>query len=415
MNNNLVLDTSVLIQNNEWLLNNINNYNYIVCSTVATELDNQKESSDKKRAFNGRTGLRFVENNEDNIQFTISDICDNLPSGFDKNNNDNKIIACALREDAKIATKDRGLKVKADTLGIECLKISDSKNNITKGYKILKLDSKNDKDVEVMASLYDGSFNHFDMFENEYVILKDLQLPILETINGAKEIVGYETIDIRRYSKGKFVELKLPPKKIVVPMNDLQKCALDLLNNDDVPIKIIAGGFGSGKSFLSTKVSIYKTLEKGKYGSIMALRNPTVEGEAIGFLKGTKDEKTSQFFAPFVQHLEGGEFQADSLQQRGVLKKEIIGYIKGLSIGSTFIIVDEAEDLNLKQLKMCGSRIEETSCICFIGDYQQTHHKFTYSSGLLELMDKTLYSEYSGVVVLEEDLRSSASKVFADI
>lgn len=412
---NLTLDTSVLIQNGDWLEKNIENFNYIVPSTVVDELDNQKESTSPKRAFIGRNGLRTLEKLENHISYIISDKCSNLPEDFDYNNNDNKIISCAKNNNSYIATRDRGLKLKAQSIGIKCVEVNDSENRITKGYKVLELDTRRDDDSDTLASIYEGTFDLFDMFENEYLIIKDLSYPDYNITDSDEEFLGYKTIDIVRYSKGKFVQIKLPPKKIITPMNDLQKCALDLLNNDSVPVKIIAGGFGSGKTMLSTVMSIYKTVEKGEYASIMALRNPLVEGEQIGFLPGTKADKTDGFFAPFIQHLKGGEFEADDLERRGVLKKEILGYIKGLSIGQTFIIVDEAEDLTLKQLKMCGSRIEADSAICFIGDYKQTHDKLLYSSGLLELIEKTKHSEFSGVIVLEEDLRSSASKLFADI
>ena len=413
---NVVLDTSALIQSQKYIETLFSEENKIfVVSVVADELDNQKESSDNKRAFNGRTGLRFIENNINNIEFYVSDIVDNLPENFDKNNNDNKIISSALKLNAKIVTKDRGMKIKASSLGVECIDGDSKDSEFFKGYKNILLDTSLDDDNDTLASIYDGTFNLFEMCENEYLIIKDKTCPEYILENEEEIFKGYKTIDIVRYHDGKFIQLKLPPKKVVNPMNDLQRCALDLLNNDDCPIKIIAGGFGSGKTMLSTKMAIHKTIEKGIYGSILALRNPSVEGEQVGFLPGTKEEKTNDFFNPFVQHLEGKEFEAESLIQRGQLKKEIIGYIKGLSIGQTFIIVDEAEDLNLKQLKMCGSRIEKDSCICFVGDYKQTHDKFVYSSGLLDLIELTKESEYVGVVVLEEDLRSPASRVFANI
>jgi predicted ribonuclease YlaK len=147
----------------------------------------------------------------------------------------------------------------------------------------------------------------------------------------------------------------------------------------------------------------------------MVVRNPIGSGKEIGFLPGDKDEKTYGFFLPFIQHLDGGEFEAKSLIQRGQLEKEVPYFIKGRSIGSTFLYVDEAEDLTLRDIKTIGSRIEETSCVCFTGDYKQAERGYEYNNGLMQAIEQLKGNPLVGIVVLEDDVRSLASKVFADL
>jgi PhoH-like ATPase len=101
--------------------------------------------------------------------------------------------------------------------------------------------------------------------------------------------------------------------------------------------------------------------------------------------------------------------------QLNQLEMEIPYFLKGLTISSSYTIVDEAEDLDLKTLKLIGTRISESSCIVFAGDYKQAEYKYIKNNGLLQLIEKTRGNPLVGVVVLKDDVRSAASKVFASL
>ncbi|WP_036653823.1 PhoH family protein, partial [Paenibacillus pini] len=197
--------------------------------------------------------------------------------------------------------------------------------------------------------------------------------------------------------------------------NPLQECAIDLLMDTSIPIKIIAGTYGSGKTILSVKTAIHNVLSKGNYSKIMMVRNPIGSGKEIGFLKGTKDEKTECFFKPFIQHLDGGEQEAWALEQRGVLLREIPYFMKGLSIDETLVLCDEAEDLDAKLIKLIGTRLGDDSAVVFSGDYNQAENEYLNNNGLLLAIEKLKGNPLVGVVILDEDVRSAASKVFAEL
>src|SRR5690606_7824353 len=143
-----------------------------------------------------------------------------------------------------------------------------------------------------------------------------------------------------KWTGEKLVPIKIPSTKKIKPLNDLQACAIDLIMDKDIPIKIIAGTYGSGKTLLSVKGGMYHVFEKGNYSKLMVVRNPIGTGEEIGWLKGSKEDKTAGFFKPIIQHLEGGEQEAYYLEQKGQLIKEIPYYMKGLSIEDTFLLCD---------------------------------------------------------------------------
>ena len=371
-------------------------YDLIIPSTVADELDKHKESDSDNKAFQARRALRFISSNIDKFTFEISD-----SDEYDKvSANDSKILSICGKQNCAIATIDRGMWIRAKATGIEVVEVQDEDKEYYKGYREIVFDLSKEEDEKLLAEFYENkTVNKFNLLVNEYLIVKDRDA----------------TIDRLKWDGAQHVQVKSSRIKDLKAKNDLQHFAIDLLFDTNIPIKIIAGNFGSGKTYLAVKSSIWHIKEKGNYQSIMVVRNPVGSGKEIGFLPGDKDEKTYGFFLPFIQHLDGGEFEAKSLIQRGQLEKEVPYFIKGRSIGSTFLYVDEAEDLTLRDIKTIGSRIEETSCVCFTGDYKQAERGYEYNNGLMQAIEQLKGNPLVGIVVLEDDVRSLASKVFADL
>ena len=283
--------------------------------------------------------------------------------------------------------------------GIETITPTNANMDVYQGYKFV------DMTDDEMSYFY-GHMNEniYDLLVNEYIIVRD------EYQN---------TVDKYRWNGITHVKLKMPrwddKKKQIRPENDLQECALDLLANPDIPIKFILGTYGSGKTFLNTKVALHSVLETGEQSKIMVVRNPIGTGEEIGFLAGDKDDKTRGFFKPIIQHLDGGDMQAEIMERNGQLLKEIPYYMKGLSVEDTFMIVDEAEDLNVKLIKLIGTRLGENSVVAFSGDVNQAEEKYLHDNGLVRAIEALKGNAEVGIVVLDIDVRSEASKLFADI
>ena len=89
-----------------------------------------------------------------------------------------------------------------------------------------------------------------------------------------------------RFDGENFVALKLPSSKYIKAKNSLQRCALDILNNPDITIAAILGGYGSGKTYLSMQMALYNVREKGRASKILGVRETMGEGKEIGFLPG---------------------------------------------------------------------------------------------------------------------------------
>ena len=217
-----------------------------------------------------------------------------------------------------------------------------------------------------------------------------------------------------RFDGEKFVNLKLPNSRYIKGKNALQRCALDMLNNPNISICAVLGGMGSGKSYLCTRMALYAVKEKGNQSTILGVRSPMGEGKEIGFLPGDFESKTDAFFLPIEQQLDGGAFELASLKQQGIIDANIPLYMKGTTYNSTVMIVDEAEDLTGKELRLVGTRLGQDSRIFLSGDYKQAVVHANENNALVQMCNKFKGNSHFGCIYLE-DVRSETSKMFAGL
>lgn len=407
----IVVDTNVLLQNPNYL-DKYENCEIVIPLVVVQELDRQKSGDNGELAYKARTAIRFIKEHEE-FQFSMEHKRDTTKY------NDDVIVECAVAQNASLLTGDFNMQLKAKALGIDVLEFSEDKE-LYKGYRVLELHTNEEEDSAWVQHFYESpEDNSLEMNPNEYLIIKDLDAPLYETKDGEEELIGYKTLDIRRWNGEKFVGLKSPdfPKgKGIKPLNDLQRCALDILEapQSEIPIKVILGTYGSGKSFMATKTAIHKTVTKGEYSKIILIREPTNESSIeIGYLPGSIDDKMGMYYDSVVQHLDMGASEAEMLEKNGMLEKAYLGHIKGRSINSAIVLVDEVQDLTMKGIKLVGSRLEKSTVI-FVGDINQVNKKI-YNSGIAEFIKKTICEKQVGVIVLDDDVRSEESKLFANL
>ena len=316
--------------------------------------------------------------------------------GLDTTIPDNQIVGAAkflsAETDIIFVTNDICLKNIARSIELDVESVK-NKENIYKGYKAIH---GNTEQINIIMDNMDLS----DWNINEYLIIQN------SDDNSEKEM---------RFDGEKFVSLKLPPSRFIKAKNSLQRCALDILNNQDITIAAILGGYGSGKTFLSMQMALYNIQEKGYQSKILGIRSPQGEGVDVGYLPGTLDDKTDNFFLPLVQQLNGGEFELESLKQRGVLDSNIPYYLKGTTYNDTIILVDEAEDLDEKQIRLVGTRVGANSKIYFSGDYKQSVVNSSETNALLKMCNEFKGQPNFATIYLGEDVRSSTSKMFASL
>lgn len=375
---------------------------FYISSTSLHELENIKTSKNKTEdvRYKARKLSHLLDEHYNDYDvvvynFEISDyIVGTL--GLDATIPDNQIVGTAKyiseKEDVVFITNDICLKNIARSLGLEVCSVV-GKENIYKGYKIIRGTSE-----QINIAMENMDFSDWNV--NEYLIIQNID------DDSEKEM---------RFDGEKFISLKLPSSKFIKAKNSLQRCALDILNNQDITIAAILGGYGSGKSFISMQMALYNVQEKGYQSKILGIRSPQGEGVDVGYLPGTLEDKTDNFFLPLVQQLNGGEFELESLKQRGVLESNIPYYLKGTTYNDTIMLVDEAEDLDEKQIRLVGTRVGSNSKIYFAGDYKQSVINTTTNNALVKMCNEFKGNKQFATIYLGEDVRSSTSKMFANL
>ena len=418
----IYLDTSALMHsttNLEKLLKEGNTF--VICAIVLEELDKHKDGKDSEKSFKARNAIRFINKYEDEITFIVSDNCENeeMSQSLDMNKNDNKILALALKHKAafpeeilKLYTNDVAMSLKARRFGLECIKPEYEEEKSYKGYiEIRGTEEENDytlKELMVSDTLH----------PNEYIIVTDIDYE-----EDGKLVERSYAV---KWTGDDYAETVIPRNKELQPKNMPQACAIDLMFSKDVPIKIICGNYGSGKTYIAVK-SAEELINKYFYSKLLLVRNPVpADNIDIGALPGTKHDKVGSYFQSMTQYLSDvscsmyeDSFDPDNLEaakRRGYeLEMEIPSFMKGMSVDDTLMIVDECEDLNLKLIKLLGTRIGNNSAIVLTGDWHQAEQQYKYDSGISKLIEQTIDDPLVGIVVLDEDVRSSVSKTFANL
>lgn len=375
---------------------------FYISSVTLHELEHIKTSKTKGEdiRYNARKLTHLLDEHWQDYDTVIYShqmsnyIVDNL--GLDTTIPDNQIVGTAKyvseNEDIIFVTNDICLKNIARSIGLVVDSV-ECKENIYKGYKVI-----NGTTNQINIAMENMDFS--DWCVNEYLIIQNVD-------DGSEREM--------RFDGEKFVALKLPSSKFIKAKNSLQRCALDILNNQDITIAAILGGYGSGKSYLSMQMALYNVQEKGYQSKILGIRSPQGEGVDVGYLPGTLEDKTDNFFLPLVQQLNGGEFELESLKQRGVLESNIPYYLKGTTYNDTIMLVDEAEDLDEKQIRLVGTRVGSNSKIYFAGDYKQSVINTTTNNALVKMCNEFKGNKCFATIYLGEDVRSSTSKMFANL
>ena len=398
MSSKIFVDTNILL-NPKFVFAD---YQTIYISIVTIEeLDHQKQS--EKLGYFARQAIRNIKGSN-NVE-KVLDYKYEGANRFLQHGNDNHILAMAYEtwckdEEVILLCDDYALTLKADALGIPCSLFEYKEDENYKGYQNLCGDT---TFINNLFTNISKGINDYGFVVNEYMTLRNTDL---------------KTVSDYKFDGKKFIDLKLPSSKVIKGLNNQQRFALDLLNNRSIPIKIIAGGFGSGKTILSVKVGLDLVTAKEDYKTLMFLRNPIVaDGTDIGFLPGNKEEKIYDYCRPFLQYIEDpkNQFYSENLIRDEKIKMDVVSFLKGVSIDDSYVIMDESEDLNTKLIKLVGSRVGDTSCIVFTGDWKQSESKYKQDNGLVKLIKKGKGNPLVGIVVLEEDLRSPASRFFAEL
>ena len=150
----------------------------------------------------------------------------------------------------------------------------------------------------------------------------------------------------------------------------------------DHPVTICIGPAGTGKTYLAIAMAV-KALKNEEIERIILTRPAVEAGEHLGFLPGDLQSKVDPYLRPLYDGLFEmlGEETFHRYLERGIIEVAPLAYMRGRTLNSAFIIMDEAQNASLEQMLMVLTRMGEGSHIIVTGDITQIDLK-EQTSGL---------------------------------
>lgn len=307
---------------------------------------------------------------------------------------------CSQNEKIDFFSDDISLKnIARKIFGLNVFSVNDLLKNETEytGYKTVIL-----SDDETANFYQHMCENHFGCLTNEYIMIKDR--------NG-------NIIDKRRWDGSTHAALSY--KQVnndivgkVKPINPEQELAFDLLQNNNITVKILTGAMGSGKDYLMVSNAL-NLIKAQRYRKMVWLRNcvEVRDSKPIGFLPGSQTEKLMAFASPLYSHV-GGKDGLEILINQGKIELEHLGFLRGNDIKDSVIICTECENMTKRHIQLLISRVGEGSTLWLNGDYHQTDEAiFELNNGLISAIDKLKGQDRFGFVKLDKTERSETAKL----
>ncbi|MFV0558632.1 MAG: PhoH family protein [Enterococcus sp.] len=176
--------------------------------------------------------------------------------------------------------------------------------------------------------------------------------------------------------------------KAIRVKNAGQKTYVTAINRRDVVFGI--GPAGTGKTFIAVVMAI-AALKKGQVQKIILTRPAVEAGESLGFLPGDLKEKVDPYLRPVYDALYQifGVEHTNRLMDRGVIEIAPLAYMRGRTLEDAFVILDEAQNTTIAQMKMFLTRLGYNSKMIINGDTSQIDLPRGVVSGLVNA-EKTL-------------------------
>lgn len=379
-----------------------------ISSITLQELENIKSSEkDEAIKYKARRVVREIMNtNKFKVIFIDNRKIDKMISKYPflLNINDDRIV-CAAEIYAK-ETNTNVIFLTNDALQYLCAL---QMPHLTATYPLG--DNINEEEAESWA----GWGKYYPNEQEMAMLYEDPKVNTLKckTNEFAKIYEGSELKDVlfwngHEYRKLKYKDFTATTGEHISPRNIEQKMYLDLLQNDDIPIKLCIGRFGTGKSMFAETWATHQ-LQMGKYDKIVFVKNNLdVKGAGkLGILPGDEIDKQYPWLRQIEDHL--GPQLFEQYLNDGKIEPAHLSTLRGRDLKHCIILVDEAENLLTTNIQLLLGRVGEGSQIIFCADVKQCDYKDTKMSGIPKLIEGLAGNPLFGMVKLIKSERSQVA------
>jgi PhoH-like ATPase len=343
-----------------------------------------------------------------------------LPREFMLQDMDNRILNNALwynqkKHNAILVTKDINLRLKAEAVGVNAQDYEAGKVKVDEIYPGLVTVEKSSDFIDKFYK--DKSAKNTDeLVANEFVIYKSKE-------DQKKSAMG--RVDFNDTSVVRMLNPESAPWGIRA-LNKEQRCAMELLLDENVKLVTMIGAAGTGKTLMSLACGLQKSVEENVYRRLIICRPIVPVGKDIGFIPGTKEEKLSTWMGAIYDNLEfimDKRHQEDAMQKFEYLlqneKIEIasVTHIRGRSLPKQYMIVDDAQNLTPHEIKTILSRAGEGTKVVVTGDPYQIDNPYLdiASNGLMYIVDRMKGQKLYGHLTFTKTERSALAGLVAEL
>lgn len=165
-----------------------------------------------------------------------------------------------------------------------------------------------------------------------------------------------------------------------------QQVYLEAIRRSDLTFGV--GPAGTGKTYLAVACAV-EALERDEIRRLLLVRPAVEAGERLGFLPGDLAEKIDPYLRPLYDALYEmlGFEKVGRLLERKVIEVAPLAYMRGRTLNESFIILDEAQNTTVEQMKMFLTRIGFGSRAVVTGDATQVDLPRGVRSGLIDSLN----------------------------
>ena len=238
-----------------------------------------------------------------------------------------------------------------------------------------------------------------------------IEIPDLELIAKIK--------NPEKLENSKVSQLNVIDNKFIKVKNLNQFKYIETIENSTITFGI--GPAGTGKTFLAV-ASAVKMYSENKIKKIVLTRPAVEAGERLGYLPGDLSQKIDPYLVPLFDSLEyffGNETLQYLIEKRNI---EIVplAYMRGRTLNDACIILDEAQNATISQIKMFLTRLGENSKMIITGDETQIDLNNRAISGLrktrknLSKIEEVSVLEFENTDIVRNKIVSKILEVFPD-